>query len=57
MLQVDQISKAYGDRLLFSNISFSIEEGEKVGLIAANGTGKTTLLRILVGEETPDTGL
>lgn len=56
MLQVDQISKAYGDRLLFSNISFSIKEGEKVGLIAANGTGKTTLLRILVGEETPDTG-
>lgn len=56
MLQVDQISKAYGDRLLFSNISFSIEEGEKVGLIAANGTGKTTLMRILVGDETPDTG-
>ncbi len=56
MLQVEQISKSYGDRLLFSDISFSIEEGEKVGLIAANGTGKTTLIRILIGEETADAG-
>ena len=56
MIQVEQLSKSYGDRLLFQDVSFSIAEGEKCGLIAANGTGKTTLLRIITGEETPDSG-
>lgn len=56
MLQVDKITKSYGDRLLFSDVTFSIAEGEKIGLIAPNGTGKTTLIRILTGEETPDSG-
>ncbi len=56
MLQVEGLSKSYGDRLLFENVSFSISEGEKVGLIASNGSGKTTLIKILIGEETPDKG-
>lgn len=56
MLQIDQLSKSYGDRLLFQNITFSIDEGKKCGLIASNGTGKTTLLRIITGEESADSG-
>lgn len=57
MLQVEGLTKSFGDRLLFEEVSFTIEEGEKVGLIAANGTGKTTLLRILTGEESTDHGI
>ncbi len=49
MLQVEQLTKSFGDRVLFSDISFSIERGQKVGLIAPNGTGKSTLMRILLG--------
>ena len=44
MLQVDQLAKSYGDRLLFSDVTFGIERGQKVGLIAPNGSGKSTLL-------------
>lgn len=55
-LQVDNISKSYGDRTLFSNISFNINEGDKIALIAPNGTGKSTLLKILAGVESSDRG-
>lgn len=55
-LQIENLSKSFGDRYLFSNISFSIGEGEKVGLIAKNGTGKTTLMNILAGIEPYDEG-
>ena len=55
-LQVENLTKSYGDRLLFENISFGIEEGQRVALIAQNGTGKTTLMRILMGEEDQDSG-
>ena len=55
-LSVDNISKAFSDKLLFENISFGIEKGEKTALIAANGTGKSTMMRILVGKEEPDGG-
>lgn len=55
-LSVENISKAYGDRTLFSDITFGIEKNEKVGLIAKNGIGKSTLLHILTGLETSDTG-
>ena len=56
MLQVEQLTKSFGDRLLFSDIAFSIDRGQKVGLIAPNGSGKSTLLRILLGLEPQDSG-
>ncbi len=56
MLQVEQLTKSFGDRVLFSDISFSIERGQKVGLIAPNGTGKSTLMHILLGREPQDSG-
>ena len=55
-LSVENIAKAYGERELFSNISFGINEGQKVGFVAKNGTGKTSLLNILSGADSPDQG-
>lgn len=55
-LQVDNISKSYGDRTLFEGISFNINEGDKIALVAPNGTGKSTLLKILAGVESSDRG-
>ena len=55
-LQVENISKSYGDRMLFSGIGFNINEGDKIALIAPNGTGKSTLLKILAGVESSDRG-
>ena len=55
-LSVENISKSYGERLLFKNISFGINSGQKIGFIAKNGTGKTSLLNILSGEDSPDDG-
>ena len=51
ILDVQNVSKRFGARELFANLSFSIAEGQKVGLIARNGTGKSTLLSILTGRE------
>lgn len=56
-LSVENISKSFGTRVLFENISFGINEGQKIGFIAKNGTGKTSLLKIISGEDVPDTGL
>ncbi len=53
-LQVENISKSYGPRVLFENISFNINEGDKIALIAPNGTGKTSLLKILAGKDFSD---
>lgn len=53
-LQVENVSKAYGPKVLFSNINMNINEGDKIALIAPNGTGKTSLLRILAGIEGSD---
>lgn len=55
-LQVDNLTKSFGDLVLFENISFGIAEGQRIGLIAKNGTGKTTLLNILSGKEGYDSG-
>ena len=55
-LSIDNISKAFSDKLLFENISFGIEKGEKTALVAANGTGKSTMMKILVGKEESDKG-
>lgn len=56
ILDVQNVSKRFGARELFANLSFSIAEGQKVGLIARNGTGKSTLLSILTGRESQDEG-
>lgn len=56
ILQVELLTKSFGDLVLFKDISFGIAEGERIGLIAKNGSGKTTLLNILVGKEPYDNG-
>lgn len=56
ILDVQGLSKRFGARVLFCGLSFSIAEGQKVGLIARNGTGKSTLLSLLTGHEQPDSG-
>jgi ATP-binding cassette subfamily F protein uup len=55
-LSVENLSKSYGEKVLFEDISFGLEAGSKVALIAKNGTGKTTLLNILMGTDIPDSG-
>ena len=55
-LSVENLSKAFSDKLLFEDLSFGIEKGDKTALIAANGTGKSTMMRILVGKEEADGG-
>lgn len=55
-LQVENLSKSFGDKALFSDVTFGIYEGDKIGLIAKNGAGKTTLLRIVAGAEAYDSG-
>src|SRR3989440_9924370 len=56
VIEAEQLSKGYGDRLLIENFSFSLPPGGIVGVIGANGAGKTTLFRMLVGQEEPDGG-
>ena len=55
-LSVENIAKSYGERRLFENISFGINKDQKVGFVAKNGTGKTSLLNILAGTDSPDEG-
>ena len=55
-LSVENISKSFGDRMLFEGLSFGINKDQKIGFVAKNGTGKTTLLNIIAGDETPDNG-
>ena len=55
-LSVENISKSYGERVLFKDISFGINKDQKIAFIAKNGTGKTSILNIIVGSDTPDTG-
>ena len=56
ILQVENLTKSFGDLVLFQDISFGLSEGQRVGLIAKNGTGKSTLLNILSGKEGYDDG-
>ncbi|WP_299609284.1 ABC-F family ATP-binding cassette domain-containing protein [uncultured Aquimarina sp.] len=55
-VSVENIAKSFGERVLFNNISFGINEGQKIGFVAKNGTGKTSLLNIVAGDEEPDEG-
>ena len=56
VIEIDQLTKSFGDKLLIDNLSFSLPPGAIVGIIGANGAGKTTLFRMLVGAESPDQG-
>ncbi len=56
MLQVEGLTKTYGDKTLFNDLSFTISEKQRIGLIGINGTGKSTLLKILAGIESADKG-
>jgi ATP-binding cassette ChvD family protein len=56
VVEAEALTKAYGDRVLFENLSFSLPRGGIVGVIGANGAGKTTLLRLITGQEQPDGG-
>src|SRR6202789_2054427 len=56
LLSVENLYKAYGDKQLFSGISFGIEQGQRVALVAKNGAGKSTLLKILQGGDIADSG-
>lgn len=56
LLSLEQAQKNYGEKVLLKNADFYLNEGEKVGIIGINGTGKSTLLRILAGKEEPDEG-
>ena len=56
MIQAVNLSKAYGDQIIFDDISFSMVKGERLGLVGRNGSGKSTLFKIIIGEETADQG-
>ncbi|MFC4094324.1 ribosomal protection-like ABC-F family protein [Euzebyella saccharophila] len=56
LLTVQNISKSYGERILFQDLSFGVNNGQKIALIAKNGTGKTSILNIMSGDDTPDSG-
>ncbi len=56
LLQIEKLTKSYGDRLLFGDITFGVNEGDKIGIIAKNGTGKSTLLKIICNKEIYDNG-
>jgi len=56
ILTAENLTKSYGEKVLFEDISFGIDEGEKIGIIGVNGTGKSTLLKILAGKESPEQG-
>lgn len=55
-LNIENLTKSYGDRLLFGDITFGVDEGDKIGIVARNGTGKSTLLSIIAGTESADSG-
>ena len=56
VLTVDHISKSYGEKILFEDVSFGIETGDKIGIIGVNGTGKSTFMNVVAGIEPPDSG-
>jgi len=57
MIQLTEVFIKYGDRVLYNDITFRVEKGERIGLVGRNGTGKSTLLKIISGDQKPDSGL
>ena len=55
-MNIEHVSKVFGEKTIFDDVSFGIQEGDKIGIIGINGTGKTTLLRMIAGVEEPDSG-
>ena len=56
LISLDNAAFSFGGNLIFSGVTFAVNEGERVGLIGANGEGKTTLIRLITGEYAPDSG-
>ena len=56
IINIELISKIYGEKVIYEDASFGIQQGDKIGIVGINGTGKSTLLRMIAGEETPDAG-
>src|SRR5262245_31180106 len=56
ILSLENVSKSFGIKPLFSSVTFGLDESDKIGVIGANGSGKSTLLKVIAGEESPDTG-
>ena len=56
ILNIEHVSKIFGEKKIFDDVSYGIHEGDKIGIIGINGTGKTTLLKIIAGIEEPDEG-
>jgi len=56
LLSVEEISKSYGEKVIFDSISFGVNQGQKIALIAKNGCGKTSILNIIAGQDSPDKG-
>lgn len=57
MIQINNLSKAYGTQVIFDNVGFAVSAGERIGLVGRNGCGKTTLLKMITGEERPNAGV
>lgn len=56
IINVEHLYKIYGEKIIFDDASFGIQKGDKIGIVGINGTGKSTLLKMIAGEETPDKG-
>ncbi len=56
ILNIEHISKNFGEKLIFDDVSYGIHEGDKIGIVGINGTGKTTFLKMIAGLEEPDNG-
>ena len=56
IINIEHISKIYGEKVIYEDASFGIQQGDKIGIVGINGTGKSTLLRMIAGEEMPDAG-
>lgn len=57
MIQLTNISKSFTSQELFSNLNFKLNPGNKIGLVGRNGSGKSTLFKLILGEESPDSGV